>query len=917
MKQLAILDAVAVLRSMDGESKPLLGRRVAVYGGGNTAMDVARTAKRMGAEDAIVVYRRTRDRMPAHDFEVEEAEQEGVVVKWLSTVKRADAGVLVLERMELDETGFPQPTGELEELAADSLVLALGQEADLSLLDGVGGLEVDDGVVQVDAGLMTGRPGIFAGGDMVPAERTVTVAVGHGKKAARHIDVWLRGEPNATAPKHALAEFGSLNTWYYADAPRSVQPLLELARRRSTFEEVVGGLDESNALFEARRCLSCGNCFSCDNCFGVCPDNAVLKLAGNPDEPYAFDLDLLQGLRHLRRRVPLRCDRDGARDGLAVPRYGSWFARRLRHEGAFSSVRRKPSQDPVFFLLPGRRVRRIILVRQVNLERRAMGRSDKSRVLIAGGGVAALEAALALRELAEGLVDVEFLCPEPHFWYRPLAVAAPFRLGEVRRFELDGLTRALGARFTLGALVGVDPWRRVAHTSNNVEIEYDTLLVACGAVPTPAIPGALTFRGPADTEKIEHLLQEIERDVVRSVAFAIPWGAVWSLPAYELALLTAAHLKAHRIRNVELTVVTPEEEPLQLFGSPAVDAIRELFSERGVALQEGAYAGEFADGELRLIPEGYVPADRVVALPRLRGTPIDGLPQTVHGFVPVDAHCRVAGLDDVFAAGDITSFTVKQGGIAAQQAHAAAEAIAAAAGADVSPQPFRPVLRGLLLTGGESRYLRRELGAQPEREPVAGSDPLWWPPAKIVGRHLAPFLASLADAEAPPELPSSMPGALSIEVELDPQSLARLRSSGLRLDQDPAGESDRVDVAMRGEPLVVAPEDTLGEVAELMLERDTSAAAVAEYGRLIGILTGSDLLRASGARVHPSEARVRQWMTAEPVAVSTGTTLAAAATLMGEYGIHHLPVVEGERPVGMLSRDEVSRYAAAPVGLGF
>jgi NADPH-dependent glutamate synthase beta subunit-like oxidoreductase len=289
-----ILDAVLVLRSMEGESKPLLGRRVAVYGGGNTAMDVARTAKRLGAEDAIVVYRRTRERMPAHDFEVEEAEEEGVLMKWLSTVKRADPGVLVLERMELDESGFPQPTGELEELVADSLVLALGQEADLSLLEGVSELEVEDGVVQVDPNLMTGHPGIFAGGDMVPAERTVTVAVGHGKKAARHIDAWLRGQGNGAGPKHALAEFGTLNTWYYSDAPRSMQPVLELARRRSTFEEVVGGLDESTALFEARRCLSCGNCFSCDNCLGVCPDNAVRKLA-DPDEPYAFDLDYCKG----------------------------------------------------------------------------------------------------------------------------------------------------------------------------------------------------------------------------------------------------------------------------------------------------------------------------------------------------------------------------------------------------------------------------------------------------------------------------------------------------------------------------------------------------------------------------------------------------------------------------------------------
>jgi 2-oxoacid:acceptor oxidoreductase delta subunit (pyruvate/2-ketoisovalerate family) len=288
-----VLDAVSVLRSMDGQGRPLLGRRVAVYGGGNTAMDVARTAKRLGAEEAIVVYRRTRERMPAHGFEVEEAEEEGVLMKWLSTVKRADGGSLVIERMELDETGFPQPTGELEELAADSLVLALGQETDLSLVEDVPGIEIADGVVQVDPSMMTGHPGIFAGGDMVPAERTVTVAIGHGKKAARHIDAWLRGRDLEAPAKHALASFDRLNPWYYADAPRSLQPKLDLARRSSTFEEVVGGLDDSTALFEARRCLSCGNCFSCDNCYGVCPDNAVIKLG--PEKQYEIDLDFCKG----------------------------------------------------------------------------------------------------------------------------------------------------------------------------------------------------------------------------------------------------------------------------------------------------------------------------------------------------------------------------------------------------------------------------------------------------------------------------------------------------------------------------------------------------------------------------------------------------------------------------------------------
>jgi NADPH-dependent glutamate synthase beta subunit-like oxidoreductase len=290
-----ILDAVSVLRSMEGEDKPLLGRRVAVYGGGNTALDVARTAKRLGATDAVVVYRRTRDRMPAHDFEVEEALDEGVLMKWLSTVKRADEGKLMLEKMELDETGFPQPTGELEELEADSLVLALGQEADLSLLDDVDGIEVEDGVVKVSPSLMTGHPGIFAGGDMVPAERTVTVGVGHGKKAARCVDAWLRGVDYEPPPKPELATFDTLNTWYYSDAPRTVRPELEAARRRSTFEEVVGGLYESNALFEARRCMSCGNCFSCDNCYGVCPDNAVIKLDPSGPYMYAYDLDYCKG----------------------------------------------------------------------------------------------------------------------------------------------------------------------------------------------------------------------------------------------------------------------------------------------------------------------------------------------------------------------------------------------------------------------------------------------------------------------------------------------------------------------------------------------------------------------------------------------------------------------------------------------
>jgi 2-oxoacid:acceptor oxidoreductase delta subunit (pyruvate/2-ketoisovalerate family) len=288
-----ILDAVQLLRSMEGEEKPLLGRRVAIYGGGNTALDAARTARRLGATEAIIVYRRTRDRMPAHDFEVEEALEEGIMMKWLSTIKKVDGDKLTIEKMKLDQKGFPQPTGEFETLEADSLILALGQDVDLSLLEGVPGLAIKDGVVVVGPNMMTGHPGLFAGGDMVPSERTVTVAVGHGKKAARHIDAWLRGGVYQPPLKHELADFAKLNPWYYADAEKTVRPTLEMVRRQTTFEEVVKGLEEVNAMYEARRCLSCGNCFECDNCYGVCPDNAVVKLgSGNR---FKFNYDFCKG----------------------------------------------------------------------------------------------------------------------------------------------------------------------------------------------------------------------------------------------------------------------------------------------------------------------------------------------------------------------------------------------------------------------------------------------------------------------------------------------------------------------------------------------------------------------------------------------------------------------------------------------
>ncbi|MDO5033851.1 MAG: NAD(P)-binding protein [Actinomycetaceae bacterium] len=287
-----IMDAVSVLSDVETGEKPLLGRRVVVYGGGNTAVDVARTARRLGAEEAVILYRRTRDRMPAHDSEVREAEEEGIMMRWLSTVKHVDSDSITIEKMELDEKGFPQPTGEFEELGADSLIMALGQEADLSLIENADGIEIENGVVQVNRQMMTGLEGVFAGGDMVPSERTVTVAIGHGKKAARYIDAYLRGLTYVPPKKHDDASFDRLTTWYYADAPHKIRARLEGPRRAETFDEVVQGLDEESALFEARRCMSCGNCFGCDNCFGVCPDNAITKI--QPGE-YEFKYDYCKG----------------------------------------------------------------------------------------------------------------------------------------------------------------------------------------------------------------------------------------------------------------------------------------------------------------------------------------------------------------------------------------------------------------------------------------------------------------------------------------------------------------------------------------------------------------------------------------------------------------------------------------------
>jgi NADPH-dependent glutamate synthase beta subunit-like oxidoreductase len=289
-----IVDAVAFLRSVASGERPVIGRRVAVYGGGNTAMDAARVARRMGAEEALIVYRRTREQMPAHAEEAQDAEREGVRINWLRTIAAFDGPELKVEVMELDESGYPQPTGRFETLAADTVILALGQETDTAFLRGVPDVEFDpDGTVQVSSALMTGCPGVFAGGDMVPSERTVTVGVGHGKKAARNIDAWLRGSAATSQRKHDVAKFELLNLWFFGDAERRSQPELPPQERVAGFAEVVGGLSIEQATFEARRCLSCGNCCECDGCLGACPEDAVIKLG--PGHRYRFEYDRCTG----------------------------------------------------------------------------------------------------------------------------------------------------------------------------------------------------------------------------------------------------------------------------------------------------------------------------------------------------------------------------------------------------------------------------------------------------------------------------------------------------------------------------------------------------------------------------------------------------------------------------------------------
>jgi sulfide:quinone oxidoreductase len=386
------------------------------------------------------------------------------------------------------------------------------------------------------------------------------------------------------------------------------------------------------------------------------------------------------------------------------------------------------------------------------------------RVLVAGAGVAGLECVLALRALAEERVEIEVLSPEGEFTYRPLSVAEPFGAGEAFRVPLSELLSPVGARHRADALAAVDAARRRATTVAGDVIEYEALVVACGGQPGTPLPGAVVFHGAAGRDALRGLLDELAAGRVRRVVFAVPSGTAWALPLYELALLTATYLEAQGRTGVELSLLTPERAPLALFGPAASEAVGDLLDLRGIAVVPGVHPIEFAQGSLRATGGITLAADRVVSIPRLVGPRLPGLPCDAEGFIPATEQGAVRGLRAVYAAGDAVSFPIKQGGIAAQQADAVAEVLAARAGVALTPRPFRPVLRGLLLTGGAPRYLRAEPTSGHGDTSEVAPDPLWWPPSKVAGRHLAPFLAELAGrelVEAPP-----IPGAVRVEREV-------------------------------------------------------------------------------------------------------------------------------------------------------
>jgi len=381
----------------------------------------------------------------------------------------------------------------------------------------------------------------------------------------------------------------------------------------------------------------------------------------------------------------------------------------------------------------------------------------RPRVLVAGGGVAALEAVLTLDEIAGDNLDVTLLTAGRRFEYRPLSVAEPFGLGRAHRFELRELLMERNVAMIVDALEAVDASHRRVRTSGGRTLDYEALLIAVGCGRLETLPDAITFSGSKSSTDIRRLLQSAARGEVKRLVFAVPPGVSWPLPAYELALMTSAHFFEHEI-DVSTALVTPESRPVEAFGVRASDAVEEMLGLRQIAFHN-AVPVRVEPGRLLVEQGDPIPADAVVALPGITAQPIPGLPGDKLGFLPIDEHGRVEGLRGVYGAGDITSFPLKQGGIAAQQADAAAEAIAADLGENVTPQPLRPVLRGLLLAGRAPRYLRTEVVSDRATRSVAEKEAIPWPPAKVAGRRLGPFLARHG---VPGNTP---PGAVALELE--------------------------------------------------------------------------------------------------------------------------------------------------------
>lgn len=374
--------------------------------------------------------------------------------------------------------------------------------------------------------------------------------------------------------------------------------------------------------------------------------------------------------------------------------------------------------------------------------------TTRARVVIAGGGVAGLEAALALTALAGDCVDVQVVAPEERFVYRPFMVVAAFGGGEPWSYDLSILLAHKDVRHRRDAVLSVDTRARRVRTRDGDDIPYDALLIAMGARPVAALPGALTFAGSRGIIGMQAMLAELERGTARSIAFALPPGVTWGLPLYELALLTRTHL-ARRGIDVPIHVVSPEVEPLALFGALPSQDVRTLLAQHDISFRTG-YPYRFGGETLLLVPEDSLRVDRVVALPAYRGSGIQGIPSDDLGFIPTDELGAVPGVERVWAAGDITDFPIKQGGVATQQADAAATAIAARFGAPAKPRPFRPVLRGIVVGAEKPRHLRAELVGGRGEPPPGRTGAFWWPPAKIAGRYLAPYLA----AHGAPRLPA-------------------------------------------------------------------------------------------------------------------------------------------------------------------